>query len=198
MTTKRLSWWQKLVITLLILAGGFVLINGEWFSKQVNWWWQKDILRRSAAVGLPISAPNRIAITTLGISAPVVEIENTAAAAMQAGLAQGVVHYPGTAEPGQTGNAFYFGHSSDFPSKSGNYKTVFALLPNIELGDTVQVSDSTGRSFTYQVISEQVVAPIATEWLDQATGGRRLLTLQTSYPVGTALRRYIVQAELEK
>jgi LPXTG-site transpeptidase (sortase) family protein len=98
--------------------------------------------------------------------------------------------------PGELGNAFYFGHSSDFPNKPGNYKTVFALLPRIELDDEIMVSDEKGRVYTYKAIEKKIVKPTQTEILAQGNRTKRLLTLQTSYPIGTAISRFIVVAKL--
>ena len=108
----------------------------------------------------------------------------------------GIVHYPGTAKPGEYGNAFYFGHSSDFAYKVGKYKTVFALLPQIELGDAIEITDADGQLYVYEVFNTLVVSPTQTEVLSQGDRSERLLSLQTSYPVGTAFKRFIAQAKL--
>src|SRR5687767_11297538 len=72
--------------------------------------------------------PDRLFIPSLGIDVPLVYIEEKNEAAFQAALRDGVVHYPGTAMPGQPGNAYYFGHSSDYSWSKGEYKNVFATL----------------------------------------------------------------------
>ena len=54
---------------------------------------------------------------------------------IQDALEHGVVHYPGTARPGQAGNFFVTGHSSYYPWADGNYKTVFARLHELNVGD---------------------------------------------------------------
>jgi LPXTG-site transpeptidase (sortase) family protein len=69
------------------------------------------------------------------------------------------------------------------------------LLPKIVLDDEIIVNDEVGTAFRYRVVKTLVVKPDELWVLDQPVD-RKLLTLQTSYPIGTALRRYIVQAEL--
>lgn len=137
-------------------------------------------------------------IPSLGIQAPVVQATAESEVAYQQALRSGVVQYPGSAGPGQLGNMYIFGHSSDYLWSKGNFKTVFALLPKISIGDHVLVSDQTGKVFTYAVKDTFVVAPTERWVLSSYGPEERLLTLQTSYPIGTALKRFIVRAELVK
>jgi len=123
-------------------------------------------------------------------------VEEKSEKTYQAALQNGVVHYPGTAKPGEAGNVYIFGHSSDYLWSRGNYKTVFALLPRVEIGALVNLSNEEGEIFTYTITDKFVASPKDTQLLSQDTGGKKILTLQTSYPIGTALKRYIVIAEL--
>lgn len=139
----------------------------------------------------------QLTIARLGLVAPLMVVGRADEALFQKALESGVVHYPGTASPGQVGNMFIFGHSSDYRYRAGTYKTVFARLPELEPGDRIVVTDAAQMSFTYVVTSNLVAPPTATQYLSQATDGQKRLTLQTSYPIGTALKRYLVLAELE-
>lgn len=143
------------------------------------------------------SAPDRLRIPKIGVTAPLVYIESDAESRIQRALERGVVHYAGTALPGEYGNAYFVGHSSDLFWKGGEYKTVFALLPYLEPGDAIYASDADGIELKYRVLETRVVRPSDFSVLDQRGHERRLLTLQTSYPVGTAISRFIVLAELE-
>lgn len=140
--------------------------------------------------------PNRLVVAKLRLDVPIVFVDKASEEVFQEALQNGVVHYPETAKIGELGNPFIFGHSSDYFWREGDYKTVFATLPEIEKGDLVIASDEEGTVFRYQVIETLVVSPDQTEYLSQYNYERKLLTLQTSYPVGTALRRFIVIAEL--
>ena len=179
------------------MLGLFVLLNAQFFIKQVGFWWQRDVRGQTPVVDEDWrGTPDRLVISAIGLEAPLVYIDDLGEVAFQAGLAQGVVHYPNTALPGAVGNAFYFGHSSDFPTKPGNYKTIFALLPQVPIDAEILLTNRSGRQFRYQVQDKQIVQPTQTEFLSQDTNGEKWLTLQTSYPVGTALQRYIVLAKL--
>lgn len=142
--------------------------------------------------------PNRINISSLGINAPIVESEENNETSFQKALEKGVVHYPGTAKVGEFGNTYLFAHSSDFAFKGGEYKTVFALLPKIEKGAEIVVSNTEGVAFRYEVTDSFVANSTDLHLLDQKEFKEKLLTLQTSYPIGTALKRWIVTAKLKE
>lgn len=145
---------------------------------------------------------NRLLIPKLGLNVPVVTPtsepllrEDWAAleTEIQQSLEDGVVHYPGTARPGQAGNFFVTGHSSYYPGLPGDFKTVFARLGELEAGDEYWVYHN-GDKHRYRVTEVKEVSPNDVSVLDQPTD-RRLGTLMTCTPVGTTLRRLIVQAQ---
>ncbi len=139
-----------------------------------------------------------LAIPSLGVLAPVVYVSETGEKTFQSALLNGVVHYPGSSLPGEVGNVYIFGHSSDYAWSKGAYKSVFALLPKIKKGAEIKLTDSKGFMYTYLVTEQKVVGPNDVSVLAQDTAGKRILTLQTSYPIGTALKRYVVRAELRQ
>lgn len=143
-----------------------------------------------------VKVSGTLSIPSLKISAPVVYVTERSEKVFQLGLQQGVVQYPGTALPGQLGNMYIFGHSSDYRWSKGSYKTVFAKLPNIKIGSEIIITDGSGKAYKYKAISTVIALPTETKYLSQYKYERRLLTVQTSYPVGTALKRFLVQAEL--
>ncbi len=196
---KRRQLWARIGLGALIVIVLFVLINFEYVWKNFRF---ALTPKHDAATSVlseppvPTGEPNMLEIPALGIHAPIIYIDEKTEKAYQEALLHGVVHYPGTAKPGEAGNAYIFGHSSDYIWSPGQYKTVFAILPKISQGDLINVSDEQGRMFVYRVIEQKVVTPTDLSVLDQGGNQRKLLTLQTSYPIGTALRRYIVVAEL--
>lgn len=111
---------------------------------------------------------------------------------IQGALQGGVVHYPGTAQAGDTGNVVLTGHSSYFPWDPGRFKDVFALLHEIVVGDELIVYHDQ-KPFRYRVYKTQVVTPDQIEVLTQE--GEDRLTLITCTPVGTNLKRLIVLAK---
>lgn len=144
----------------------------------------------------PRMAADRLVIASLGLDVPLVYVAEKSEAAFQVALRDGVVHYPGTALPGQPGNAYYFGHSSDYAWAKGDYKTVFATLTKIEVGARIVASGADGTPHAYVVTGTRVVSPKDLSVLDQGDGAEKRLTLQTSYPLGTALKRFVVEAKL--
>lgn len=103
-----------------------------------------------------------------------------------------MIRYPGTARPGEKGNVFITGHSSYYLWAPGAYKDVFALLPNVEVGDTVTVYYNQ-RQFVYEIQEKKTVKPTEVDVLRQ--GEDKRLTLMTCVPVGTNLNRLILVAK---
>lgn len=150
---------------------------------------------------LPLVGPpdNRVIIPKLDLNVPLVDPPYEALLAgdwpqvekdIQGALTDGVVHYPGTANPGQAGNFFVTGHSSYYPWAPGKFKTVFARLHQLEPGDEYWVYFG-GDKHRYVVRSKKEVSPSDVTVLDQPTD-KRLATLMTCTPVGTSLRRLII------
>lgn len=154
----------------------------------------------------PVERPKPLASDTAdhlwipdrSIDTPVVYVEEADEKIFQEELANGVVHYPGTALPGEPGNPYIFGHSSDYRWKPGNYKQVFKPLVDIPVGTVIRITNHAGELFVYKVIETKIVGPKDTSVLDQRNYEKTLLTLQTSWPVGTALKRFIAIAELDE
>jgi LPXTG-site transpeptidase (sortase) family protein len=189
---------KKILLFILIIVAAYALLNIPYLWKQVKF----QVSKPTAAVTTNSSpeskkmAPNQLSIASLNITAPLIEPSASNEDAYQLALQNGVVHYPGTAAVGQPGNAYFFGHSSDFAFSKGAYKTVFALLPSIKIGAEILISNSAGDQFKYIVTEGKVVSNNDLSVLDQKENKEKLLSLQTSYPVGTALKRYIVVSKL--
>lgn len=97
-------------------------------------------------------------------------------------------HIPGTALPGERGNAAFAAHRDTF----------FAPLKSVRKGDAVLVT-TPGGVLRYAVTRTRVVAPDDVSVLDPTP--ETTLTLVTCYPfdyLGSAPRRFIVHATLEK
>ena len=112
---------------------------------------------------------------------------------IQSALEDGVVHYPGTAEPGQAGNFFVTGHSSYFPWAEGDYKSIFARLGELNVGDEFWVYHG-GDKYRYVIDTKKEILPSDVTVLDQPVS-KRIATLMTCTPVGTTLRRLIMTAQ---
>ena len=120
-------------------------------------------------------------IERIGVRAPIIDPFGNTECDFQKALALGVVKYPGA--------KYLFAHSSDYAWKPGTYKKVFARLPELVPEDMISVG---GQS--YSVLWTAIVEANDTSVLHLGEADFDSLTLQTSYPVGTASQRFIVYA----
>lgn len=185
---------KKLIRAALVLLLLFVLLEFDYLVTQVLFFLAPPAAVDETAASLD---PDTLFIPSLKIRAPIVEPGAATEEAFQRALEFGVAHFPGTAKVGDPGNAYLFGHSSDFLWKRGDYKAVFAVLPKINMGDKIIAANSQGRKFVYKAVRTEVISPDDVKYLEQGDLTKKIMTLQTSYPVGTALRRFIVISELE-
>ncbi len=117
-------------------------------------------------------------------------------------LSVAVGHVPSTALPGQPGNFAIAAHRD----------TLFRALKDIDRGDLVSV-ETPNATYSYKVVATKIVQPTDVSVLQSDGGGliphvrlvssdgqpHRLLTMITCYPfyyVGSAPKRFIVEAEL--
>ncbi len=107
-------------------------------------------------------------------------------------LEKSVVHLADTDKPGGPGNVFITGHSSNYWWKSGDYNTVFALVPQLNEGDEIVITYK-GEFHYYKITDKQEMRK--DEVSDHLESGRPRLTLMTCVPVGTNLKRLLVFAE---
>lgn len=150
---------------------------GNWFPK-------------NSSYQLNIQAPK-----SYKLSIPKLEIEEALVNTIGEDLSKGLVHYSGTALPGNLGNGVVFGHSilPQFYSPE-NYMAIFSTLHTLEDGDQIIVSYD-DIQYQYQVVDMFEVEPTDISVLDQEYDDK-YLTLITCTPPGTYLRRLIVKAKL--
>jgi len=111
-------------------------------------------------------------------------------------LENGVVRYPGSAKPGENGNSFIFGHSSNFPWLDGEFNDVFALLDNVVYDDEVVVY-YWQEKHTYKITTKNVIRPWDVSILkSDAKDDKSQITLMTCWPIGTTLNRLVLTGEL--
>jgi len=111
--------------------------------------------------------------------------------AIENDLQGGVVHYPTTTLPGQTGNTAFFGHSSNNIFNRGKYKFAFVLLHTLVPGDTFYLAYG-GKMYVYKVITRSIVDPSDVSVLNPIPGQTATATLITCDPPGTSLHRLVV------
>ena len=106
----------------------------------------------------------------------------------EADLRRGPGHYPGTAYPGQNGNAAIAGHRT-------TYGAPFFELNEVKPGDPILITDLNGRTWTYIVHNQEIVSPNDVSVLDPTPLPQ--LTLTTCNPRYSAAERLIVFARLQ-
>ena len=141
--------------------------------------------------------PGLLKIPSLGITVPLIWTQN--ANDFLKDLPNGVVHYPGTAMPGDTGTSYISGHSSNYSWIKGNYNKVFATLNNLKQYDSfsITVHDTDGKTVTYDYAVDDKGIFTATDQQQFASyDGKSTVALSTCWPVGTSQNRLVVFGEL--
>lgn len=147
----------------------------------------------------PIDTGFGIVITKININAKVFpEIDSQNPQEFLPILKKGVAQAKGSAYPDQDGNVFLFAHSTDVFYNVGRYNAVFFLIGKLEKGDEIDIFYQNQR-YKYEVTDKAVVSPdMLGQYVKEHTGGKTL-TLQTCYPPGTTLKRFLVIAkQIEK
>jgi LPXTG-site transpeptidase (sortase) family protein len=132
---------------------------------------------KTVVSGVPIG---KLTIPSVGISAIVLDGDDSGTLNIAPG------HIPGTALPGEYGNAGIAAHRDTF----------FRNLETVREGDPITVT-TLGGVYLYRVDSTEVVDPTRTDVLAPTKGA--ILTLVTCYPfhwIGPAPKRFIVRSQL--
>ncbi len=145
---------------------------------------------------------NRIIIPTIWKNIPLIDIKQTQVEwidelndIFMEELENGVIRYPGSAKPGEDGNSFIFGHSSNFPWMEWDYNDVFALLDHVTFDDEVVVYYGQEKH-TYKIRTKNVISPGDVSVLKNNGKDKSKLTLMTCWPIGTTLNRLVLTGEL--
>lgn len=154
-------------------------------------------LVRGDLVSTAIAQESRIFIPSVGIDAPIYEPASTDPRALNAALLEGVVHYPGSALPGQDGNTFLFGHSTGLAVVHNKAFRSFNRLGEVKQGDMIRIR-SGSREYWYRARSRTLVHADAAVIDLRATSDSRLLTLSTCNVFGKKDDRFVVEAEFVK
>ncbi len=142
----------------------------------------------------------KIMIDKIGVDAPVILSDTVDESQIQKDLERGVILYPGqgTVMPGEIGNSYIAGHSSNYAWAGGNFNTIFKDLIDVVPGDKIIVAARTAKGqevrYTYAVDVQREVEPDEPDIF--ASSNDEVLTLTTCWPLGTALRRIMVKAML--
>lgn len=213
---KRLAiigWINRISLGLTICAVSYIVINLPAFRDKAFYWYRTDVQAVQIATPdvsaktilrtpdkptdvpesvLPTMTENTIKMPALSITAPISwRVPNTAKD-VSVGLETGVIQVDGSALPGEKGNVYVTGHSSNYIWAKGNYNSIFAILSNLLIGDYIYLQYN-NQTYEYKVKSQKVVA--ATDLSVLERGDKSGLSIVTCWPVGTALKRLVVMAD---
>ena len=132
------------------------------------------------------------------IKAPIKKVDQFNESLIYQKLKEGVVLFPGTAEPGK-GYSIIIGHSSQYPWQEGNYKSVFSLLNELSQEDEIYVLWQ-GKILIYQVEEKKIFLPFhkggqTTEEIFPIEN-KPILILQSCWPAGVDQKRVAIKTLL--
>ncbi len=130
------------------------------------------------------------------LSIPKLEIKDAKVRVDSLTFNENLALFPGTALPGEVGNAFITGHSvlPQFADPK-NYRAIFTELSELEIGDDVFVQRE-NQTFHYVVQYSKVVDPKDLSVLAPISQNGQNLTLMTCVPPGSATKRLVVITSL--
>jgi len=121
---------------------------------------------------------------------------------VQKKLEEGIVHLAYTPQPGEIGNSYIVGHSSNYSWVDSPYNRVFEpIRQRSQVGETFVILDRYGRELKFEVFEVKKIAAEDVSIAYKNYTDRRVVTLQTSilgYRNGKveATHRWITRGEL--
>lgn len=123
----------------------------------------------------------------ININRPIEEDKNAIARGnyesvpVQRMLKNGIVRLPITPAPGQVGNSYIIGHTSNFPQVVSNYNTIFKPIErNSKVGEEFYIWDHKCRKLKFVVFESLAIREEDVDTAYKNFGDRRVVTLQGS------------------
>ncbi|MFA5157992.1 MAG: sortase [Patescibacteria group bacterium] len=104
----------------------------------------------------------------------------------------GLTHIENTSVPGSGGEGLISGHSSHYWWQKGDYSEVFVNLPKAKIGDRFMINKNGLQ--VYEIDKKYEVK--TSQYLEFETEGPERMKLMTCVPIGTNLRRLIIEGKL--
>jgi len=140
---------------------------------------------------------NAIEIPKINITAPIIFSQSTDKNSLMKDLDKGVIYYPGSVYPGQTGQIIILGHSAPQGWPKTRYEWVFSDINDLVIGDKILI-DLNNKQYTYIVKQKTIIARGADVPAYTSAINNSVLTLISCWPPGKDYQRIAVQAELER
>lgn len=208
---KNPIWvFLKVLLTfVLVFCAVFYALNFSAYNQKIKYWYRDEFGRQNKPLSTIVLGPsdinqvedpqipqipeNSIYLERIDVTAPITFRVENEAKVVSDNLRNGVIQISDTALPGEPGNVFITGHSSNYPWISSKYNSVFALLDKEVVGDLIMIRFNE-INYIYQIEEKFVVSPSEVGVMD-AYAEYPTLTLMTCTPVGTNLNRLIVRAK---
>lgn len=158
-----------------------------------------DVDYTRASNWFPKVSPKKLEYTfgSYQLSIPKLGIDNALTIVGSEDLNKSLIHWSGSAKPGEYGSAIVFGHSTiPWLYNPKDYHTIFSKLPDLSRGDEIFL---TTNKVTYKYVVEdmRIVSPEDVSVLEQHFDDS-YVTLITCVPPGTYLKRLVVRGRLAK
>lgn len=208
-STNILELGQKLPI---IIAEPIQLIDGGIYPTKIS---------LNSIIAKPVVAEKKSTIVweKYGLNAPIIWAEfgdvfetktdgsinfeksldtSSTTSPIQKRLEQGPVHLPYSPLPGEIGNSYIVGHSSNFSFVKSQYNTVFKSFERKSSpGEEFYIYDFFGRKLKFKVFEGIVVNEADITEAFKTFGEKRIVTLQSSIlENGKPTKRWLTRAEL--
>ena len=138
---------------------------------------------------------NTLEIPKISISVPIIFSTSTDKTSLAKDLDMGVVYYPGSVYPGQTGQIVVLGHSAPPGWPKIKHDWVFTDLEKLAEGDKILI-DLNNKQYTYIVKQKTIIQRGAEVPKDNLGAANNIITLISCWPPGKDYQRIAVEAEL--
>lgn len=138
---------------------------------------------------------NSIEIPGINISAPVILGQSADLKILTRDLDNGVVFYPGSVMPEESGQTVILGHSAPPNWPHIKYDWVFTEINNLNIGDRI-ILHLNHKQYTYKVVEKNIIQVGQDVGSHRLNGENNILTLISCWPPGKNYKRIAVQAEL--
>ncbi len=184
-----------LIIFIAVFVAVFIAFNITSLFAQLSYAIEDETEERGVHILPVVDVENSIYISKTKTFAPMVTRDTDDPKILLEALKEGVLLYPGSAEPGTEGSTVILGHSSGFFWSDNQYKTVFALLNKLEESDTVVVYFN-NEKFIYRISGSKILDVNKANEAVNYSNGTGTLFLSSCWPIGTDWNRIVVTAEL--
>ena len=137
---------------------------------------------------------NSLEIPKIGVLAPLIVV-NSHEKDLEAQLNRGVIIFPDSALPGQTGQTIILGHSAPPDWPKIKYDWVFSQLSELEEKDEIKLYFN-NQEYTYYVKSKIFLEKGEETLNNYSTDTENILLLISCWPPGKNSKRIVVEAKL--